>query len=74
MVRNDITKAYYRADHLLEGHLSKLIEDPKTTAEQKQEYSRIAVGFLFLLLYILEAESTHGLVVRLKWMTMMWMP
>ncbi len=42
MVRNDVTKAYYRADHLLEQHIDKLLEDPKLSREESSELKRIA--------------------------------
>ncbi len=43
MVRNDLTKAYYRADHLLEEHMQKLLADPKLAEDKRNEYLKIAV-------------------------------
>lgn len=42
MVRNVETKAFYRADHLLEEHLEKLMADPKMTPERRHELLKIA--------------------------------
>ena len=42
MVRNAATKAFYRADHLLEQHIDKLIEEPNCTAERRAELLRIS--------------------------------
>jgi len=41
MVKDEITKAYYRADHLLEAHVEKMLEDPKLTAEKIAELKHV---------------------------------
>lgn len=42
MVKNEITKAFYRADHLLEAAMDKIIADPATPADKVTECKRIA--------------------------------
>ncbi|EGG18010.1 glycyl-tRNA synthetase [Cavenderia fasciculata] len=41
MVKDEITKQCYRADHLLEQHIDKLLEDKKITAERKEELTHV---------------------------------
>jgi len=41
MVRDVKTSDCYRADHLLEGHLEKLMLAKKTSAEKKAEYQKV---------------------------------
>lgn len=41
MVRDSKTGDFYRADHLLEDRLEKMLKDPATQAEQKQELEHI---------------------------------
>ncbi len=42
MVRNPVTKAFYRADHLLEEHIDKMLADPKISSERHHELKLIA--------------------------------
>jgi len=41
MVKDIKTNDCYRADHLLEGHLEKLMREKKCTAEKKEEYAGV---------------------------------
>lgn len=41
MVKDSVTHDFYRADHLIEAALEKLVADPKTPAEQRAEYESI---------------------------------
>lgn len=41
MVKDSVTHDFYRADHLIEAALEKMVADPKTTSEQKAEYESI---------------------------------
>ena len=42
MCKNEATKAFYRADHLLENHLEKMMdEDKNMSAEKRHELLRI---------------------------------
>lgn len=41
MVRDVKTSDCYRADHLLEGHLEKLMTGKKTSQEKKEEYKKV---------------------------------
>lgn len=41
MVRDVVTADCYRADHLLEGHLEKLMSAKNCSVEKKEEYSRV---------------------------------
>ncbi|KYQ96874.1 glycyl-tRNA synthetase [Tieghemostelium lacteum] len=41
MVRDEVSKQYLRADHLLEDHIKKLLKDPKNTKEKIAEYEHV---------------------------------